>query len=70
MINHNSKKLIFVGLVVAAGVFLSASVGYAQRPRPIKIKKYEEKIMKRMPRTITLDVRDMNIVDVTNDQPM
>jgi len=36
----------------------------AQKPKPIVISEPEEDIFKRMERAITLDVRDMNIVDV------
>ncbi len=36
----------------------------AEEPRPISINDDESPIRERMTRTITLDVRDMNIVDV------
>lgn len=69
MKNHNCNKILtgfgcFNILLMLA--FLSATVtpAFAQRPKPIQIKKYEEEIKKRMERKITLDVRDMNIVDV------
>ena len=64
MINHNSKTIRLITFLFALSFVFSASVASAQRPKPIKVKKYEEEIMKRMQRTITLDVRDMNIVDV------
>ena len=64
MINHNFKKLTFVALAVIVCVLLDAPLGHAQRPQPIQVKHYKEDILKRMQRTITLDVRDMNVVDV------
>ncbi|MGE0269223.1 MAG: secretin N-terminal domain-containing protein [Candidatus Omnitrophota bacterium] len=45
-------------------ILVSTTSVQAQAPKPIQIKKYEEEILQRMQRTITLDVRDMNIIDV------
>ena len=67
MINHkcNFKKQIlsfgFLVILILAVGFTATSV-FAEKP--IVINQYEEPIFDRMERTITLDVRDMNIVDV------
>ncbi|MFT7537974.1 MAG: type II secretory pathway component GspD/PulD (secretin), partial [Lysobacterales bacterium] len=45
-------------------VQLSVNAHAKSSPRPIVIKQLNESIFKRMEREITLDVRDMNIVDV------
>ncbi|MBP9853993.1 MAG: hypothetical protein KBD53_03895 [Candidatus Omnitrophica bacterium] len=67
MRNHNCKmsltRLIGLPFFLSAVLFtVSTTRVYAQTP--IEVKKYEEEILQRMKRTITLDVRDMNIVDV------
>ena len=69
MTNHNCKKTVrrraFLPLLGALALVAGNSTfAAAQAPRPIQVKNYEEEILKRMQRTITLDVRDMNIVDV------
>ncbi len=69
MRNHNCNTIVFrrAALLFIGVLTLVASTSTwssAQTPRPIQIKNYEEEIMKRMQRKITLDVRDMNIVDV------
>ena len=51
----------FLGVL---GLVVLPSVARAARPRPIVISKHEEDILKRMERKITLDVRDMNVVDI------
>lgn len=59
------KFLIPISLVLLCfGLCILAQPVLAQRPKPIVVTKEEENILKRMDRTITLDVRDMNIVDV------
>ncbi len=69
MKNHNCKKTL-TGLgclsILLAMIFTMSIItpAHAQKPKPIRIKQYEEEIMKRMERKISLDVRDMNIVDV------
>lgn len=45
-------------------VCFAAQIVFAAQPKPISIKEYKDSIFERMERTITLDVRDMNIVDV------
>ncbi|VAX34887.1 hypothetical protein MNBD_UNCLBAC01-1526 [hydrothermal vent metagenome] len=60
------KCMIVLGLLGFCLIFmagLTSSVG-AGRPKPIVISQFEEDILERMQRTITLDVRDMNIIDV------
>jgi len=42
----------------------SSNTVFGQKPKPIKITRYEQEIQERMKRKITLDVRDMNIVDI------
>lgn len=70
MTNHkcNSNKIYavvtFVVFTASLLLCLTSKVVQAERPKPIVITKEEESILKRMEREITLDVRDMNIVDV------
>ncbi|OGW95502.1 MAG: hypothetical protein A2Z81_09660 [Omnitrophica WOR_2 bacterium GWA2_45_18] len=61
------KKKIYILISLAASVVLGglkAAPAYAENPNPIVISEMEESILERMERLITLDVRDMNIVDV------
>lgn len=65
--NHKIQKFImsFCALMIGGGVFLSiAPPALAVQPKPIVINAEEESIRNRMQRTITLDVRDMNIIDI------
>ena len=70
MINHKCKTIgmmAFFGLVVVPVFLIAAPVNVSQAaddPRPIVITDEEQSILERMQRAITLDVRDMNIVDV------
>ncbi|MCA9408494.1 MAG: hypothetical protein KC733_07380 [Candidatus Omnitrophica bacterium] len=70
MINPKCKfKSIFSFVIpLCLSIILILSLGVqavsAQKSNPIVIKEFDESIMQRMQRTITLDVRDMNIVDV------
>ena len=69
MINHKCKtkrKSVFSPMFLFVYILLgwAATFSYAEEPRPIVINEYEEPIRERMQRTISLDVRDMNIVDV------
>ncbi len=68
MIKHKceTKKCLsfFIGFAV---IFLAMSVVppvHAEKPKPIVISEENEDILQRMKREISLDVRDMNIVDV------
>ena len=51
---------IFLCVVFINGVKTSR----AEKPKKIVISEIKESILKRMERTITLDVRDMNMVDI------
>ncbi len=67
--NNRIQKRIFsivITLCVLTGIFMGLIIVpvFAARPKPIVVTKEEENILKRMQRTITLDVRDMNVVDV------
>ncbi len=69
MTNHKCKRkkqsvffLLTVGIIVFLGSV--ARIVEADKPKPIVISDFEEPILERMERTISLDVRDMNIVDV------
>ncbi len=67
--NNKIQKRVVCFLVtffILSGIFFGAAVEtvLAARPNPIVITQEEENILKRMQRTITLDVRDMNVVDV------
>ncbi|MBU0468686.1 MAG: hypothetical protein KKD07_03455 [Candidatus Omnitrophica bacterium] len=69
MINHKckfKKQILSFGFVVILilVVGFTATFVFADNPKPIVINQYEEPIFDRMERSITLDVRDMNIVDV------
>lgn len=69
MINHkckSKKQILSFGFVVMLifVVGFAATTVFAESPKPIVINQYEEPIFDRMERAITLDVRDMNIVDV------
>ena len=69
MINHNYKQKIrnvFFLLIVGTIFFLSfvVRVVEADKPKEIVISDFSESILERMDREISLDVRDMNIVDV------
>lgn len=66
MINHQCKMRQVFGLIifVLGLVSLVPSMGRCEEPKPIVISEPEEPIEERMQRTITLDVRDMNVVDV------
>jgi len=67
MINPKCKfkqRIIFIvccGMVFLGGM---ADLVQAEKPKPIVISDFEETIFERMQREITLDVRDMNIIDV------
>ncbi len=67
MTNLNYKIKMVVAMVVFFGfatALLAPTVSQARSPKPIVIKSMNEAISRRMQREITLDVRDMNIVDV------
>ena len=66
MTYHNNNKFVLSFSIVAclAGGLVAARASLAQTPKPIVIEEPEGDIVKRMQRAITLDVRDMNIVDV------
>src|SRR6185503_6451 len=66
MTYHNNKKFIRRCTIVLCLAFSLTVVPlcFAQTPKPIVIDEPEGDILKRMQRAITLDVRDMNIVDV------
>lgn len=68
MTHRNHKKTLlgcFACMVfVLAVVCLAASSAQAAKPKPIVIKELTESVEERLQREITLDVRDMNIVDV------
>jgi len=69
MTNHKcrrKKQDMFFLLAVGAVLFLGSVVRFAEadKPKPIVISDFEESILERMERAISLDVRDMNIVDV------
>jgi type II secretory pathway component GspD/PulD (secretin) len=60
------KKIfsLSLGFFVSCCVLVSAPLFAEEKPTPIIISESSEVIEERMQRTITLDVRDMNIVDV------
>ena len=60
----NTIRLLVIALCTVSFQLCGIGIIEAQRPKEIVIKNYEEEILKRMERKITLDVRDMNIVDV------
>jgi len=67
MINHKCKiqKVVFfflITLICVASIY--AKCADAIEPQPIIIDRDTENILRRMQRDISLDVRDMNIVDV------
>ena len=67
MINLKCKSNCFVVCLILVGCVILQGVGYvsaARLPKPIVIKGLDEPISKRMRRKITLDVRDMNVIDV------
>jgi len=69
MINHKCKKknrcfLCLILLFTICAFSMSIGSALAEAPKPIIITEFEESIFQRMDREITLDVRDMNIVDV------
>src|SRR3989338_10364183 len=67
MISHNckEKKLVRLMFFLLALMMLGSGLNvFAEEPKPIVISKIDESIYERMERAITLDVRDMNIVDV------
>lgn len=67
MTNHKCKIKILSFLFLVFAVLCLAVLPtalYAQKSKPIVIKEYDEPISTRMQRAITLDVRDMNVVDV------
>ena len=66
MINHKCKikRPLFFCFLLSICVVNCATLSYAAKPKPIVIKKQKESIFTRMERKFTLDVRDMNIVDV------
>jgi type II secretory pathway component GspD/PulD (secretin) len=57
-----SRIVLF--FVTIALVFGGNTYVKAQEPTPIVITQYEQEILERLERTITLDVRDMNVVDI------
>lgn len=68
MINPKCKTkktiaILVLPAVFIAGIFMFATLSYAKQ-KPIVINENEKPIRERMTRTITLDVRDMNVVDI------
>lgn len=69
MINPNFKRKFNSAVIISAssliyiGVFTAGTV-WAQESKPIVINDIAEPIEERLERPITLDVRDMNVVDV------
>src|SRR5688572_8244076 len=61
--NNKFLRRLLILLCLAGNVAVVPS-SFAQAPKPIVIEEPEGDILKRMQRAITLDVRDMNIVDV------
>ncbi|HPN87894.1 MAG TPA: secretin N-terminal domain-containing protein [Candidatus Omnitrophota bacterium] len=69
MIKHKSnpkRRMLFFSVFVLAIFCLMISITnvFAQAPKPIVIPSEEEPLLDRLDRTISLDVRDMNIVDI------
>lgn len=64
-IKSNKFSLVLVCFILFSGLIMVKSAPvWAESPKPIVITKEEESIVKRMEREITLDVRDMNVVDI------
>ncbi|MDP8212429.1 MAG: secretin N-terminal domain-containing protein [Candidatus Zapsychrus exili] len=63
--NHTKWILSFTSLfLICFVVLVFCSSSFAADPKPIVILNSEESILDRMERSISLDVRDMNIIDV------
>jgi len=64
--NNLKRRMVFFSIFTLAILFfaMSATFVLAQAPKPIVISEDEEPLLDRMERTISLDVRDMNIVDI------
>ncbi|MBF0521706.1 MAG: hypothetical protein HQL24_01475 [Candidatus Omnitrophica bacterium] len=64
--NNSPRRILFFGIFILA-IFVFGSFAhfvFAEEPKPIVIEDQPESILERMERAISLDVRDMNIVDV------
>ncbi|HOW34789.1 MAG TPA: secretin N-terminal domain-containing protein [Candidatus Omnitrophota bacterium] len=60
----NQKAAASMPTPSGSAVAIGAALGPSDRPKPIVVSQTQETIEERLARKITLDVRDMNIVDV------